>query len=87
MDDPTDVLLSSNITEHIISRPSIPIDIEILAAAQSTYGKDIYISDVHLHGLDRLPVLYVSVPFEIAFEKTRTIVFQLNIQDIWQRIN
>lgn len=87
MEDPADVLLSSNITEQIISRPSIPIDTEILAAAQSTYGRDIYISDVHLHGLDRLPVLYVSLPLEFPSEQTRTIVFQLDIQDIWQRIN
>ncbi|UCD08018.1 MAG: HAMP domain-containing protein [Dehalococcoidales bacterium] len=87
MEDPTDALLSSNITEQIISRPAIPIDIEIFAAAQSTYGRDMYISDVYLHGLERLPVLYVSLPLEISSEHTRTLVFQVDIQDIWQRIN
>jgi len=87
LEDPADVLLSTNITEQILNRPSIPIDTEILNAAQSTYGKDMYISGVYLHGLEHLPVLYVSLPLKVSSEQTRIIVFQLDIQDIWQRIN
>ncbi len=87
MEDPAGALLSSNITEQIISRPPISLDTEILTAALSTYGKDMYISDVHLYGLEHLPVLYVSLPLEVPSEGTRTLVFQIDIQDIWQRIN
>ncbi|UCC17125.1 MAG: HAMP domain-containing protein [Dehalococcoidales bacterium] len=87
LDDSTDVLLSKNIIEHIITRPSILINTEILAAARSTLNKDMYISGVYLHGLERLPVLYVSLPLTILSGQTRTLVFQLDIQDIWQRIN
>ncbi|UCD08183.1 MAG: HAMP domain-containing protein [Dehalococcoidales bacterium] len=87
LEDPTDALLAPNITDTIITRPNIPIDIKILAAAQSTFGRDMYISDVYLYGLERLPVLYVSVPLKASTEETRILVFQLDIQDIWQRIN
>lgn len=87
LDDSTDLLLSPTITEQLIFRPPVTVDTEILAAAQSTLGKDMYISGVYFYGLQQFPVLYVSLPVEASVDETRTIVFQLDLQDIWQRIN
>jgi signal transduction histidine kinase/HAMP domain-containing protein len=85
--DPLDDLLNMDDFSDIVSRASVPVDSEVLAAFREANETGTFISDVQFIGLDRVPVVNVAVPLSFSSIVSRVIVLQVDVQDIWQRIN
>ena len=85
--DPLESLLTMDDSSNIVSRPSVPVDNEVLAASRAASETGTFISDVQFVGLDRIPVIFVAVPLSFSSTLSRVIVLQVDMRDIWQRIN
>ncbi|MDD4859463.1 MAG: PAS domain S-box protein [Dehalococcoidales bacterium] len=72
---------------EIATRPPIPVDEEITSAYRAIGTASTSISEVRFTGIDRTPVLYVGFPLNFADGVTRALVLELDLRDIWQRIN
>ena len=46
-----------------------------------------YVSEVRFSGIDNTPVMYIGVPITFSDGRTRVIVFEVDLRDIWQRID
>ncbi len=84
-DNPESILALK--TGDIISRPQVKPDEEVLAAYRMTNGAVTSTSDVHFTGIDRIPVVCVGVPLKFSEGRVRVVILQIDLRDIWQRIN
>jgi PAS domain S-box-containing protein len=85
LDDPLDALLSLSVSD-ITSRPSAPTDPEVLAALQKVEG-NIYLSSVTFDAIDRSPLMFIGIPVKLADAGDRVVVLEVDVSDIWQRID
>jgi signal transduction histidine kinase len=83
--------LSSLVTlknvDSIVARPPIALAPQITAAFQAVHGSSTFISDVHTSPVDYTPVLYIGMPVSFAPPGARVIVFEIDLSDIWQKID
>lgn len=82
--------LSTLLTLHssdIVDRPPIQVDKEVSNVYKAAEGQIIYLSDVRFTGMDDVPVLYMGVPITLVGGEVRTVVYEIDLTDIWQRID
>ncbi len=73
--------------EEIVSRPIIPVKDEIMSTFDDTQGSITAVSEVYFQGFETVPVLYVGMPITTLGGDTRVIIFEIELSDIWQRID
>ncbi len=86
LNDALSTLLSLH-SSDIAGRPPIQADKEVTDACLAAKGKITYLSDVRFMGLDNVPVLYMGVPIDFIGGEVRTVVYEIDLRDIWQRID
>jgi signal transduction histidine kinase len=84
--DPIDRLLESLAPSDIVNRPPIPLESEILNTFNHTNGTNIVVSEISFTRLENMPVVYLGIPVSFPNE-TRVAVFEIDLRDIWQRID
>jgi signal transduction histidine kinase len=84
--DPPDALLALK-SADIINRAPIPVDEEVTNTFRGTHGNETYVSDVYFIGLENVPVIYLGMPLVFASGETRVAVFEIDLRNIWQRID
>lgn len=79
-------LLSIKSPAEIVDRPTIAITNEIRDVYKAVQETGIYISDFYYTPLDYIPVLYIGMPVVFPAGEIRVIVFEVDLTDIWQRV-
>lgn len=85
--DTLESLLALKDVSDIVSRPPVPVDGDVVATYRAAKGATTFVSDVHFAGIDRVPVVYVGMPITLSGGDARVVVLQLDLRDIWQRID
>ncbi len=85
--DNTASLLSIKDPADIITRPVITVNSEITRTYRSVQMTGINISDVSFTELDRIPIFYIGMPVTFSTGETRIIILEIDLNDLWQRIN
>lgn len=84
--DTLENLLLLKDARDIVSRPPMRVP-EQVAAIRQKVDSGTAISDVSFVGIERSPVLYVGVPAAFPGGEKRVAVLELDLRDIWQRID
>ena len=84
--DTAQSLLSVKNPREIADRPPIFVRREVANVYKAVKGTNIYISDFYHTPLDYTPVLYIGMPVIFPSGETRTVVFEVDLTDIWRRI-
>ncbi len=85
--DPMESLLTLKSASDVVSRPPVPLDEEVLNVYRLTNGVTTSTSEVHFTGIDRIPVMCLGIPLTFSEDDSRIVVLQVDLRDIWQRIN
>jgi len=81
-------LLQIKSASEIVSLPAVEPDELVFSAFQATTIRGgYYVSDVYFTRLDHKPVFYVGQNLTFSDKTTRIIVLEVDLDDIWQRIN
>lgn len=67
-------------------RPVQP-DSQVLSTYWAAIGAGTYLSDVAFTGIERIPVSYVGVRTTPPGEKASVVVLQVDLREIWQRVD
>jgi signal transduction histidine kinase len=86
LDDPLESLYSGLSISDIVTRSSIPLEKDIMETFRNTNGGITYISPVRFLGLDNIPVSYIGVPLSFSGGESKVAIFEIDLRDIWQRI-
>jgi signal transduction histidine kinase len=81
-----DLLLIKSPSE-IVSMPPVEPDLPIFSAFQVATMNGYYVSDAYFTRLEHKPVFYVGQRLTFSDNTTRIVVLEVDIDDIWQRIN
>lgn len=84
--DTAQSLISVKDPKKIADRLPIPVSNDIISVYKAAKGSSIYISDFFYRPLDYTPVLYIVMPVIFPSGATRTMVFEIDLTDIWRRI-
>lgn len=84
--DTAQSLLSVKDPRKLVDRPPVTVRSEIAKVFKEVRGTSIHISDFYYTPLDYTPVLYIGMPVIFASGETRTVVFEIDLTDIWRRI-
>lgn len=72
-------------TNDIVFREPVAPDEGVMTAYRAVSGSMMAVSEVDFTGIDRVPVIYIGVP--LIFEHdNRIAVVEVDLRDIWQRI-
>jgi len=86
--DTLEDLMAIEDVAEVIDRPPIPLDDGVTAACEAAQAGGLFISDVHIVGADRTPVVYMGIPAAGALTQPREIVVaEIDLRDIWRRID
>ncbi|MDD5190317.1 MAG: histidine kinase [Dehalococcoidales bacterium] len=85
-DSPQSLLLVKDGLE-IVSRPAVSPDKDVVAAFAASNGTITHVSDVLIKGFESVPVLYIATPLVNGSGLHRVVVFEIDLRDIWQRID
>jgi signal transduction histidine kinase len=86
--DSLSALVSMKNVDAIVVRPPIPLKKEITDAYAASKLTSTFISDVYSTPVDYTSILYIAMPVEFATDiSPRVIVFEIDLNDIWQKIN
>ena len=87
LDDPLESLLSLKSAADITTRPGKVMDKEVMDTFRMTGGTTTIVSEVRFTGLEGVPVIYIGVPVNFPGGETRVAIYEIDLRDIWQRIN
>lgn len=79
-------LLSIKDIHVIVDRQAIEVGNEIKEVYEAAKSENIHISDVTYTPVEHIPVLYVGMPVSFAEGNTRIAVFEIDLTEIWQKI-
>jgi PAS domain S-box-containing protein len=79
-------LLKIESPSEIITHPIVPPEAWIMDVSSTTLKEGITISDVHFTTLDYVPVLGIGMTVFFSSGEKRGIVFEVDLSDIWQKI-
>ncbi len=88
LEDSVSDLVKLNNTYEMVLRPPVPVREEIVNSfkvAETTGGTDI--SDVYSTTSDFAPIIYISMPVNFSSSNPRIVVFEIDLSDIWQKID
>jgi signal transduction histidine kinase len=87
LDDSLEALLSLKGAVDITSRPPKQVDKEISDTFNMTGGTATVVSEVRFTGLEGAPVIYLGMPIMLPGGETRVAIYEIDLRDIWQRID
>jgi signal transduction histidine kinase len=70
----------------IAFRPRIAVPKEVTGAYNGTFENRTFVSDVYFTQMEQTPIIYIGIPLTFTSGETRTVIFEVGLQDIWQRI-
>ncbi len=85
--DPVENLIPIKTAQDLLARPTTPVNQQVFAAYQSTLQSTLFVSEVQYSQLDYSPVIFIGVPIDLSQNETRIGVFEIDISDIWRRID
>jgi signal transduction histidine kinase len=84
--DTTANLMAVKTPAELLSRPVFPVRTEIMNIYTMTVKGGTSISNVYYTPLDYVPVIDIGMPVVFSSEEKRVVVFEVNLTDIWQKI-
>jgi signal transduction histidine kinase len=84
--DTTANLMAVKTPAELTSRPVLPAGAEIVNTYKATVEGGTSISEVYYTPLDYIPVIDIGIPVVFASGEKRVVVFEVNLTDIWQKI-
>jgi signal transduction histidine kinase len=84
--DTTANLMAVKTPAELTSRPVLPAGAEIMNIYTATVKSGTSVSDVYYTPLDYVPVIDIGMPVIFASGEKRVVVFEVNLTDIWQKI-
>jgi PAS domain S-box-containing protein len=87
LSDSTEYLLSIKNPNELINRPVTPAEAEIIQIYQETLLAGTSISSVYYTPLDYIPVIAIGMPVPFSSTEKNIVVFEIDLTDIWERIN
>jgi PAS domain S-box-containing protein len=79
--------LGSKTPGEIIKRQVLPVRSEILEIYGETLKTGVSISDLYYSPLDYAPVIDIGMPVVFSSGERKVLVFEADLEDIWQKIN
>jgi signal transduction histidine kinase len=87
LNDNVENLIALESSQDILSRPPIKVNPEVTSSFHLTQSSVRYVSDVSFKGFDLTPVVYLGIPLNFSGGQHRVVVFEIDLRDIWQRID
>ena len=87
INDPVDDLINISDANVVVDRVNQPVDPEVGRICDLTRGMATYISEVHFTRLENAPALYIGKLLNFPTGERRLAVFEISLDDIWQRID
>jgi signal transduction histidine kinase len=86
LEDSLSSLVSMQNVDAIVARPPVALKPEVVNSYLAANGTSTYISDVYSTPVDYTSILYIAMPASFS-GGPRTIVFEIDLSSIWQKIN
>jgi PAS domain S-box-containing protein len=87
LSDSSEYLLAIKSPAELMNRPVTPAGAEIRQIYQETLSAGTSISSVYYTPLDYTPVIAIGLPVPFSSTENNIIVCEIDLTDIWQRIN